>query len=134
MSDSLPDRARALIEGPNFCFVGTTRTDGSAHVVPVWVDVEDDKLVLNTVKGRAWPTHAARDARIALTIPNRENPYEYVEIRGRVAEITGQGAEAHVDRLAKKYLDADVFPGRGPEEERIIVRVAPEHVRYQPAS
>jgi PPOX class probable F420-dependent enzyme len=129
MAAKIDGRARELLEAKNFCVVGTLRRDGTTHQVPVWVDVEEDHVLLNSAVGRAWPTNAERDPRVSLLVDNIENPYEYVSIRGRVAEITQEGADAHIDKLAKKYLDKDRYPFRTPSEQRIIVRVEPEHVK-----
>jgi PPOX class probable F420-dependent enzyme len=130
MSQAVEGRARELLEDKNFCIVATLRRDGSVHAVPVWVDIEDGTPVLNTAEGRAWPSNLAHDPRMTLTVPNLQNPYEYVTIRGRVAEITEEGADAHIDSLAKKYLGQDVYPYRQPGERRLIVRVDPEYVHH----
>ncbi len=128
MSVKVEGRGEQLLQGKNFCIVSTVRGDGAVHGVPVWVDVQEGRPVLNTAKGRAWPANLEGDPRVTLTVPNVENPYEYVEVRGRVAEMTPDGADAHIDALAKKYLDADEYPYRQPGEQRVIVRVEPEHV------
>ncbi|MBB4664093.1 PPOX class F420-dependent oxidoreductase [Conexibacter arvalis] len=127
----LEGRSRELLEEPNFCYVATLRRDGTPHVAPVWVDVEGDTVVLNSAKGRVWPANLRRDPRVTLTIANRENQYEYVSIRGRLAEETTDGADAHIDAMAKKYLGQDEYPFRQPGEERIIVRIEPERVNYR---
>lgn len=128
MSATIEGHAEELLKGKNFCHVATLRPDGSVQVAPVWVDVEDGMPVLNTAEGRAWPRNLARDPRVTLTVQNMENPYEYLEIRGRVAERTTEGADEHINALAKKYLGEDEYPFRRPGEERIIIRVEPEHV------
>jgi PPOX class probable F420-dependent enzyme len=128
MSSKVEGRAQELLEGKNFCQVATLRTDGYAQVVPVWVDVQDGQPVLNTAEGRAWPRNLERDPRVTLTVQNMENPYEYVTIRGRVAERTHEGADEHIDALSKKYLGKDEYPFRQPGEQRLIIRVAPEYV------
>jgi PPOX class probable F420-dependent enzyme len=124
-------RSRALLEAPNFATVATLRPDGAPHVAPVWVDVQDDAVVLNSARGRVWPTNLERDPRITVTVQNRENPYEYVTIRGHVAEMTEEGADRHIDALAKKYLGIDEYPSRRPGERRVIVRVAPDLVVHR---
>ena len=129
MAAKIEGRARELLEAKNFCVVGTLRRDGTPHQVPVWVDVEDDHVLLNSAIGRDWPTNAERDPRVSLLVDNIENPYEYVSINGRVAEITQQGADEHIDKLAKKYMDKDSYPFRTPTEQRIILRVEPERVK-----
>jgi PPOX class probable F420-dependent enzyme len=123
-------RSRELLEQPNFCFVATVRADGTPHVAPVWVDVDGDEVVLNTAKGRLWPRNLERDPRVTLTIADRDNPYEYVSIRGRLASETTEGADDHINAMAKKYLGQDEYPFRQPGEERIIIRITPEKVHH----
>ena len=128
MSATIEGRSAELLQAKNFCNVSTINPDGSVLSVPVWVDVQDGRAVVNTAEGRAWPRNLERDPRVTLTVQNLENPYEYVSIRGRVAERTHDGADAHIDALAKKYLDRDSYPFRQPGEERVIIRVEPEQV------
>src|ERR1700753_1855843 len=128
MADRIEGRAEELLKAKNFCHVSTLRSDGSVHTAPVWVDVQDGLPVLNTAEGRAWPKNLERDPRVTLTIQNLENPYEYLEIRGKVAERTHEGADEHIDAMAKKYMDADEYPLRQPGERLVIIRVEPEHV------
>jgi PPOX class probable F420-dependent enzyme len=129
MSVKIEGRGEELLKAKNFCHVATLRADGSVHGVPVWVDVQDGLPVVNSAKGRAWPTNLERDPRVTLTIQNMENPYEYLEVRGRVSEITTEGADEHIDSLAKKYMDKDEYPMRQPGEQRVIIRVEPDHAK-----
>jgi PPOX class probable F420-dependent enzyme len=129
MAATIEGRSEELLKAPNFCNVSTFRRDGTIHGVPVWVDVQDGRPTLNSAEGRAWPRNLERDPRVTLTVPNWENPYEYVEIRGHVAERTHDGADEHIDALAKKYLGQDKYPLRQPGEQRVIIRVQPEYVR-----
>ena len=131
MSATIEGRSEELLKAPNFCNVSTFRRDGTIHGVPVWVDVQDGRPTLNSAEGRAWPRNLEHDPRVTLTVPNWENPYEYVEIRGVVAERTHEGADEHIDALAKKYLGQDKYPLRQPGEQRVIIRVQPEYVRIQ---
>jgi PPOX class probable F420-dependent enzyme len=128
MSATIEGRSEELLAAKNFCLVSTIREDGSVHAAPVWVDVQDGRPVVNTAEGRAWPRNLQRDPRVTLTVQNLENPYEYVTIRGRVAERTHEGADEHIDSLAKKYLDKDSYPFRQPDEQRVIITVEPEYV------
>ena len=128
MSVKIEGRAEELLKAKNFCHVATLRADGSVHGVPVWVDVQEGRPVLNSAEGRAWVRNVERDPRVTLTVVNAENPYEYVEVRGRVAERTHEGADAHIDAMAKKYMGVDEYPMRQPGEQRVIIRVEPEHV------
>ncbi|HEY2767684.1 MAG TPA: PPOX class F420-dependent oxidoreductase [Solirubrobacteraceae bacterium] len=128
MSSKIEGRAAELLNAKNFAVVSTLRADGSVHAVPVWVDLQEGVPTLNTAEGRAWPRNLERDPRVTLTVQNLENPYEYVAIRGRVSERTREGADAHIDALAGKYLGKAEYPFRQPGEERVIVRVTPEYV------
>ncbi len=128
MSATIEGRSEELLQAKNFCHVATVRPDGTILAAPVWVDVQDGRAVLNTAEGRAWPTNLEHDPRVTLTVQNMENPYEYVTIRGRVAERTKDGADEHINAMAKKYLGKDEYPFRQPGEERVIIRVEPEHV------
>ena len=129
MSATIEGRSEELLQAKNFCLVSTIRSDGSVHAAPVWVDLQDGRPVLNTAEGRAWPRNLERDPRITLTVQNMENPYEYVEVRGRVGERTHEGADQHIDQLAKKYMGVDEYPMRQPGEQRVIIRVEPDVVR-----
>lgn len=129
MSERIEGRAEELLQAKNFCNVATLRSDGSIHAAPVWIDVQDGQPVLNTAEGRAWPRNLERDPRVTLTIQNMENPYEYLEIRGRVAERTTEGADAHIDAMAKKYMGVEEYPLRQPGEQRLIIRIDPERVK-----
>jgi PPOX class probable F420-dependent enzyme len=128
MSATIDGRTEGLLKGKNFANVATLRPDGSVQVAPVWVDVDGGRAVVNSARGRAWPTNLERDPRVTLSVQNMENPYEYVEIRGRVVEQTTDGADEHIDSLAKKYLGQDEYPYRQPGEQRVIIRIEPEHV------
>jgi len=128
MAATIEGRSEEILKAPNFCNVSTFRRDGTIHGVPVWVDVQEGRPTLNSAEGRAWPRNLERDPRVTLTVPNWENPYEYVEIRGHVAERTHEGADEHIDALAKKYLGQDTYPFRQPGEQRVIIRIEPEYV------
>ncbi len=127
---TIEGRAKELLEQPNFTHLSTQREDGSIHGVVVWQHVEDGKVALNSSEGRAWPANVRRDPRVTITVHNNENPYEYVEIRGRVVEDTHDGAKEHIDALAKKYMDKDEYPFLQPGEQRIKFLVEPDRVRH----
>ncbi len=128
MPDTLDGRKRELLEAPNFCNVATILRDGTPHVVPTWVDVEGDQIWLNSAEGRLWPKNIRRDPRVTLTILDQENPYEFVSIRGRLVEDTHDGADEHIDKLAKKYMGVDTYPLRKEGEQRVIFKIQPERV------
>jgi PPOX class probable F420-dependent enzyme len=124
-----PQVARLLAE-PHHAVISTLNEDGSVHSTVVWVDVVDGKVAVNTAVGRTWPTNLQRDPRITLVVLDQGNPYEYVEVRGR-ARGTTEGADEHIDRLAKKYLGVDEYPYRTDSEQRITYVVDADRVRHQ---
>ena len=125
----LPDLAKQLLgEGKNFATIATLMADGAPQASVVWVDTDGRNVVFNTAEGRIKANNLHRDARVAVAICNAENPYQQVTIRGRVVEMTHEGADDHIDGLAKKYLGVDSYPGRNPDEQRVIVKIAPESV------
>lgn len=132
MSGKLNEPAIKLIEGKNFAFVATLGKDGSPQVTPVWIDHDGDTVLFNTAVGRAKEKNLKNNPRVALAIVDHNNPYQGAIIRGRVAEITQQDADAHIDKLAKKYIDKDKYPYRQPGEKRVIVKIKPEHVSAWP--
>jgi PPOX class probable F420-dependent enzyme len=125
---SLDERDRQLLEARNFCHVATLREDETIENVPVWVDVEGDELLLNSAEGRAWPDNLRRTGRGTFTVQNLENPYEYLMLVGRLVEATHEGADEHIDKLAKKYLGVDSYPARREGEQRVLLRIRPEGV------
>ena len=129
MSVRIEGRGEELLKDKNFANVATLRADGSVHGVPTWVDVQDGRPVLNTAVGRVWPRNLERDPRVTLIVQNSQNPYEYLEVRGREAERTREGADEHIDQLARKYLGVDTYPNRQPGEQRLIIRLDPDQAR-----
>ena len=120
---------RKLFESKNFGFLSSLMKDGSPQVTPMWVDIENGYILVNTAIGRLKQKNISRDPRVALAITDQNNPYDTVTIRGEVIEqITGVPAEEHIDRLAKKYIDKDKFPYRFPGEERIILKIKPDRI------
>jgi PPOX class probable F420-dependent enzyme len=120
---------RALLESPNYAVVSTLNSDGSISSSIVWLTLEGDELAVNSAAGRKWPTNLERDGRVTLLVFASDNPYEYVEIRGK-AHGTREDADDHIDRLAKKYINQDKYPYRTAEETRVKYVITPETVRY----
>ena len=125
----IPETYRDLFTKPAFAHLVTLMPDGSPQVTPVWCDLQNGMVIVNTAKGRLKDRNMRRDPRVALAISDPANPYRYIQIRGRVAEITEQGADTHIDRMAKKYLGVDSYPYRQTGEERVMYRIRPEHVQ-----
>ena len=120
---------RKLFEGKNFAFVSTLMKDGYPQITPTWVDIEDGNILVNTAIGRIKQKNVSRDPRLSIAIADQNNPYDMVTVRGKVIEqITGDAADKHIDKLAKKYLGKDKYPNRAPGEKRVILKVKPERV------
>ena len=102
--------------------------DGSPHVSTIWIDHDGDHVLFNTAEGRVKTANIRRDPRVAISVFDRGETDEQVVIRGTVVEITRDGADAHIDRLAKKYLGVDDYPCRNPALPRLLVRVRPDRV------
>jgi PPOX class probable F420-dependent enzyme len=112
-----------------YASLATVMPDGSPQVTPVWFDYEGGKVRVNTARGRVKDRNMTQNARVALMIMEPENPYRYVQVRGKVVEITEQGADAHIDSLAKKYLGVDKYPMRREGEVRVMYTIEPTSVQ-----
>jgi PPOX class probable F420-dependent enzyme len=126
---TIPDAYRDLFDKKAFAHLATVGPDGAPQVTPVWVDYDGTHVRFNTAKGRVKVRNLRNDPRVALSIIDPDNPYRYVQVRGRITEETEQGADAHIDALAKKYLGQDKYPFRKPGEKRVTYKVLPESVQ-----
>ena len=124
-----PDTFKDLLTKKAFASLATVNASGSPQVTPVWFDTDGADIRVNTAKGRVKDRNLRRDGRVALSIVDPDQPYRYVQLQGRVVEVTEQGADAHIDALARKYLGLDVYPNRRPGEVRVIFRIRPERVQ-----
>ena len=126
----VPENFRDLLEGKKaFANVATVKADGSPQVTPVWFDTAGDKIRVNSAKGRVKARTMKQGAKVALAIMDPDNPYRYMQLRGTVTRVTTDGADAHIDSLAKKYLGKDKYPFRQPGEERVMFEITPEAVQ-----
>ncbi len=105
--------------------IATVMSDGSPQVTPVWFDYKDGKLRVNTAKGRVKARNMTEGAKVALSIVDPDNDYRYIQVRGTVTRVTEEGGDAHIDALAKKYLDKDVYPWRRAGEVRMMFEITP---------
>lgn len=128
MAVTIPESYRDLFTKRAFAHLGTVMSDGSPQVTPVWCDFDGAYIRVNTAKGRVKDKNMRRNKKVALTIADPDNPYRYLAVRGEVAEITEQGADAHIDLLANKYLGKEKYPFRQPGEVRVIYKIRPEKV------
>lgn len=118
-----------LLQEPHLAQLVTLMPDGSPQISPVWVDTDGTDVLINTALGRLKSNNMAKDARVAVSVYDPENSYtRVVNIRGRVTSISEEGADAHIDSMAKKYMGVDTYPNRNPDETRVIVRIAPERI------
>ena len=125
MATKLSQEAIRMIEGKNFGHIGTLLPDGSPHVTPVWVDRDADLVLINTAMGRVKQKNTVQDQRVSISIIDQDNPYDRIVIQGRVIGQTNEGAEAHIDKLAKKYTGANKYQRSSPDERRVIIKVEP---------
>ena len=127
MSQVIPDKYKDLFSKKAFAVLGTVMPDGSPQVTPVWVDYDGEYVIVNSARGRRKDKNMQRNSAVALALVDPDNPYRYLEVRGRVSEITEDGADQHIDKMAKKYLGVDRYPGRQPGEVRVMYKIKPEH-------
>jgi PPOX class probable F420-dependent enzyme len=128
MAEKIPDKFKKLLNGRGFAHLATLMKDGSPQVTPVWYDFDGNHIRINSAKGRLKDKNMRRNKQVALSIQDPDNPYRYLAIRGNIDEITEDGADAHIDSLAKKYLDKDRYPFRAPGEVRVIYKIRPDKV------
>ena len=124
----LSDAQRAFVQDNPFVGTVTTlRADGSPHSTVVWVDADGDAVLFNTARGRAKERHILRDPRVSVAVVDPLDAFRWVAVTG-TAELVDDGADDHIDRLAKKYLGADSYPFRNAAEQRVIVRITVDRV------
>lgn len=128
MSQVIPENYVDLFEKQAFGNLGTLMKDGSPQVTPVWVDYDGKHVRFNSAKGRVKDKNIRRDPRVSITLQDPANPYRYLEIRGRVVEITEKDADDHINKLSQKYLGKPVYPFRQPGEVRVTYKIEPQRV------
>ena len=121
----IPEAFRDILDKKTLVHLATTGKDGSPQVSPVWVDREGDLIVVNSAKGRVKDRNMRSHAQVALSATDPDNPYRALMIQGRVVKITEDGADAHIDKMAKKYLGKDQYPFRSPTEVRVKYYIEP---------
>lgn len=108
-----------------FAMLATVQPDGTPQVTPVWFDLNGGNVRINTAKGRVKARNMKQSSAVAIAIMDPANPYRYIQVRGKVAVVTEEGADAHIDSLAMKYLGQEKYPFRQPGEERVIFEIEP---------
>lgn len=128
MSQVIPEKYLDLFEKQAFGNLATLMPDGSPQATPVWVDYDGKFVRFNSAKGRVKDKNVRRDPRVSVALQDPTNPYRYLEVRGRVVEITEKGADDHINKLSQKYLGKLVYPFRQPGEVRVIYKIEPQKV------
>jgi PPOX class probable F420-dependent enzyme len=125
---AIPEKYQDILQKKAFAQLATLMPDGSPQVSPVWFDFDGTNILVNTAKGRVKDQNMRRDKRVSVDIMDPDNPYRHVSIRGRVVDVTENGADAHIDKLAKKYIGQDKYPYRANGEVRVIFKIQPEGI------
>jgi PPOX class probable F420-dependent enzyme len=133
MAESIPQSHMDLFQIKAFAYLGLTLENGSIQVNPVWCDHDGTHVLINSAQGRAKDKAMRANPAVTLCISDPDNPYRYLEVRGKVVDITTEGADEHIDALARKYMDVDKYPYHKQEEVRVIYRIAPERALAFPA-
>ncbi|MDQ3757829.1 MAG: PPOX class F420-dependent oxidoreductase [Actinomycetota bacterium] len=127
----IDENVKQLATGPNFATITTLLPDGMPQTHVMWVDCDDEHVLVNTEVHRSKYRNTERDPRVTVTVMDRENPYHYAEVRGRVVDVVrGDDARTHIDTLSQKYMGAPYDPN-AIQTERVILRIAPERQRVQ---
>ena len=127
MPITLPQSVKKILQDRAYGHIVTYNADGKPQVTMVWIDVDGDDVVFNTAEGRLKPKNLRRDPRVVISVQDRNDPQSYMVFHGK-ASVTEAGADAHIDKLAKRFLDVEKYPFRQPGEKRLIVRVKPDRI------
>jgi len=127
MAIALPQSVKKIMQDKAYGHVITFNAGGKPQLTMVWMDVEGDEVLFNTAEGRVKPKNLRRDPRVVISVQDRNDPQSYMVFHGK-ASVTEAGADAHIDKLAKRFLGADKYPFRQPGEKRLIVRVKVDRI------
>jgi len=129
-TNTLSPGAVALLKEPQLAHFTTLMADGEPQTTVVWIDVSDDgrRILVNTADGRVKTNNVERDPRVAVSVVDKANDWRYALVQGRVVERTTEGADAHIDAMAKKYLGQETYPFRSPTEQRVVLVIEPVNV------
>ena len=125
MAATIPDQYKDIAQKVAYAHLATLMADGRPQVTPVWFDLDGDHFRVNSAKGRVKDKNMRRNKEVALSIQDPDNAYRYLAIQGEVDEITEDGADVHIDALAKHYLGKDKYPFRAAGEVRVIYKIRP---------
>ena len=130
MSAEIPEQYKDLFDKKAFASLATVMPNGQPQVTPVWCDFDGSHVIVNSAKGRRKDRNMRSDPRVSLAISDPDNPYRYLEIRGTVVRITEEGADDHIDSMAKKYMGLDKYPYRQPGEVRVVYEIEPQRFSF----
>lgn len=130
MAQAIPEKYKDLFDKKAFANLATLMPDGTPQVTPVWVDFDGNHVIVNSARGRQKDKNMKQNSQVALSILDPDNPYRYLEVRGSVAEITEDGADQHIDKMAQKYMGVDRYPYRRPGEVRVLYKIEPQHCTH----
>jgi PPOX class probable F420-dependent enzyme len=131
VSQELTDEARAFLREPVIASIATIDSKGRPNISPVWIDVDGDDVLFNTAEGRLKTRNLRANPNVAVSVVDPADPYRVIALRGRVTEMTHEGADEHIDFLSRKYVGSD-FSGRLPGQQRVKIRIHPERIALQP--
>ncbi len=124
----IPEAFRPLFTGKTFAQLATLNADGSPHVTPVWVDLDGGDILVNVAQGRVKERNMRRNPVVTLLLQDPANAYRYISVQGRVRSIEAEGAVAHIDKLAQRYMGVEKYPNIQPGEVREILTIVPERL------
>jgi PPOX class probable F420-dependent enzyme len=127
MTKQIPTDFLDLFAKRALAHLATLMADGSPHVTPVWIDYDGEYVLINSAAGRQKDVNMEQRPQVGMVMVDPENPYRYLSLRGRVVEITEEGADAHIDKLAHKYTGAQRYGDHRPDQTRRIYKVAVDH-------
>ncbi len=128
MANPIPDQFKDLFSKVAFAHLATLMPDGRPQVTPVWCDFDGSHVRVNSAKGRVKDKNMRGHKQVALSVQDPDNPYRHLALQGEVVDIIEDGADAHIDSLAKKYLGKDKYPFRSPGEVRVIYKIKADSV------
>jgi len=128
MAATIPEAYKDLFQKKAFANLATLMSDGRPQVTPVWCDFDGSHIRVNSAKGRVKDKNMRRNKKVALSVVDPDDPYRHLDVQGEVVEITEQGADQHINALAKKYLGKDQYPYRQPGEVRVIYKIRPDRI------
>ena len=131
MAEQIPQNALDLFQKPALANLATIMPDGTPQVTPVWVDFDGTHILVNTARGRRKVENMQQHPKVGLDIVDPANPWHWLSIRGKIEEITENGAVEHLDKLSKKYTGNEKYQFAQPGEVRVICRIKPDRVLTQ---